>query len=162
MEPVVAAFLLALVHIFAGKLRFLEGIPVQPLALARGWNLGCVRVRAAAPELAEAQERLGESAGGFLSRLEHYAYVLALAGLAFFYGVERVTVRSRDERREREGEDATGSGAFWLSIGSFAFYTGLIGYSLADEADMGLRTRPFCDRDGAPLRRQRLRIARAP
>jgi len=25
MEPVVAAFLLALVHIFAGKLRFLEG-----------------------------------------------------------------------------------------------------------------------------------------
>ena len=115
MEPVVAAFLLALVHIFAGKLRFLEGIPRSRwLSLAGGISVAYVFARLL-PEPAEAQERLGESAGGFLSRLEHHAYVLALAGLAFFYGVERVTVRSRDERREREGEDATARERFGLA-----------------------------------------------
>lgn len=140
METAVAALLLALVHVFAGNLRFLGGVPRSRwLSLAGGISVAYVFARLL-PELAEAQERLGDSAGGFLARLEHHAYVLALAGLALFYGVERLTVRSRDERREREGEDAAGSTAFWLSIGSFAFYTGLIGYSLADEADEGLRT----------------------
>ncbi len=139
MEPAAAALLLALVHLFAGKLRFLEGIPRSRwLSLAGGISVAYVFARLL-PELADAQERLGESAGGFFGRLEHHAYLLALAGLAVFYGVERVTARSRDERREREGEDSASPAAFWLSIGSFAFYTGLIGYALDDEADAGLR-----------------------
>ena len=135
-----AAVVLAAVHVFAGKLRFLEGIPRSRwLSLAGGISVAYVFARLL-PELAEAQERLGETARGFFARLEDHAYLLALSGLALFYGVERVTVRSRDTRREREGRDAAGERAFWLSIGSFALYTGLIGYALEDEADAGVRT----------------------
>ncbi len=135
-----AAVVLAAVHVFAGKLRFLEGIPRSRwLSLAGGISVAYVFARLL-PELADAQERLGETAGGFFARLEDHAYLLALSGLALFYGVERVTVRSRDTRREREGRDAAGERAFWLSIGSFALYTGLIGYALEDEADAGVRT----------------------
>ena len=140
MEAALAAIALAAVHVFAGKLRFLDGIPRSRwLSLAGGISVAYVFARLL-PELAEAQERLGESADDLFVRLEHHAYLLALTGLALFYGIERMTVRSRDERREREGEDATGRGAFWLSIGAFAFYTGLIGYALEDEADAGVRT----------------------
>ena len=140
VEAALAAVLLAAVHVFAGKLRFLEGVPRSRwLSLAGGISVAYVFGRLL-PELAEAQERLGESVGGFFARLEDHAYLLALTGLALFYGVERVTVRSRDERRVREGDDAAGAGAFWLSICSFAAYTGLIGYALEDEADAGSRT----------------------
>jgi zinc transporter ZupT len=140
MDAGLAAIALAVVHVVAGKLRFLEGIPRSRwLSLALGISVAYVFARLL-PELAEAQERLGESVGGLLGRLESHAYLLALTGLGVFYGIERMTVRSRGERREREGEDATGRGAFWLSIGSFALYTGLIGYTLEDEADAGVRT----------------------
>jgi zinc transporter ZupT len=141
MEAALAEIALAGVHLFAGKLRFLESIPRSRwLSLAGGISVAYVFARLL-PELAEAQERLRTSADDLLfARLEHQAYLLALLGLSVFYGIERITVRSRDERREREGEDATGGGAFWLSIGSFAFYTALIGYALEDEADAGVRT----------------------
>jgi len=87
MESGLAAVTLALVHVLAGKLRFLEGIPRSRwLSLAGGISVAYVFARLL-PELAEAQERLGESAGGVLARLEHHAYLLALAGLAIFYGV---------------------------------------------------------------------------
>ena len=138
METALAAVALASVHIFAGKLRFLEGIPRSRwLSLAGGIAVAFVFARLL-PELAEAQERFGESAGGVFARLEHHAYLLALTGLAVFYGVERITVRSRDARRTSGGDDATGPVAFWLSVGSFAFYTGLIGYALRDEAANGI------------------------
>ncbi len=136
METALAAVALACVHVFAGKLRFLEGIPRSRwLSLAGGISVAFVFARLL-PEVAEAQERLAASPG-VLARLEHHAYLLALTGLAVFYGIERITARSRDERRAAEGEDAAGRGAFWLSIGSFAFYTGLIGYALEDEAARG-------------------------
>lgn len=140
MQSGTAAVFLALVHLFASKLRFLDGIPRSRwLSLAGGIAIAYVFARLL-PELAEAQERLGDAAGGLFGRLEHHAYLLALAGLALFYGVERVTVRSRSERREREGKDTAGPRAFSLSIGSFAFYTGLIGYALEDASDAGGRT----------------------
>ncbi len=143
MEAGVAAVVLALVHVFAGKLRFLEGIPRSRwLSLAGGISVAYVFARLL-PELAEAQERLGESAGGVLARLEQHAYLLALTGLALFYAVEVATLRSRGERREREGEDAAGTVTFWLSIGSFGFYTGLIGYALQEEADASAQTLVF-------------------
>ncbi|MBD0291391.1 MAG: hypothetical protein ICV74_09060 [Thermoleophilia bacterium] len=140
IAPALAALLLGAVHLFAGKLRFLEGVPRSRwLSLAGGISVAYVFARLL-PELAAAQERLGESAQGFFARLDDHAYLLALAGLALFYGLERVTARSRGERREREGNDATGPTAFVVSVASFAFYTGLIGYALDDEANAGART----------------------
>jgi len=139
MQAALAAVLLALVHVFAGRLRFLGGIPRSRwLSLAGGISVAYVFARLL-PELADAQERLGESAGGLFARLEQHAYLLALAGLVLFYGVERASVRSREQRRECEGADGTGPTAFWLSIGSFAVYSGLIGSALEGEAAAGSR-----------------------
>ncbi len=139
VEAGAAALLLAFVHAFAGKLCFLDRIPRSRwLSLAGGMSVAYVFARLL-PELAEAQERLRE-AGGFFARLENHAYLVALAGLALFYGIERITARSRATRREHEGHDAAGRGVFWLSIASFALYTGLIGYALEDEAKAGGRT----------------------
>ncbi|MDQ3890931.1 MAG: hypothetical protein M3312_10335 [Actinomycetota bacterium] len=139
-QAAAAAAVLALIHVFAGKLRFLEGIPRSRwLSLAGGISVAYVFAKLL-PELADAQQRLGESARGFFVRLEDHAYLLALAGLALFYGVERVSAASRSARRDSVGEDETGSLAFWFSIGSFALYTGLIGYALAGEARIGVAT----------------------
>ena len=135
-----AAAVLALIHLLAGKLRFLEGVPRSRwLSVAGGISVAYVFAKLL-PELADTQERLGESAGGFFVGLEDHAYLLALAGLALFYGVERVSVASRSARRESAGEDETRPLAFWFSIGSFVVYTGLIGYALEGEARIGAGT----------------------
>ncbi len=140
IEPAVAAVLLAGVHAFAGRLRLLEGLPRSRwLSFAGGVSVAYVFARLL-PELGEAQARLGESAGGFFARLDDHAYLLALAGLALFYGIERMTLHSRGERRERDGNEDAAAAMFWLGIGSFAFYTALIGYALAEEAGAGTRT----------------------
>ena len=140
MEAGLAAALLAVVHVSAGNLRFLAGVPRSRwLSIAGGISVAYVFARLL-PELADAQERLGESARGFFAPLEEHAYLLALAGLALFYGVERTTVGSRDRRKKRAGAVAGSSAvAFWFSIGSFGVYTALIGSALTDEAAAGRR-----------------------
>ncbi len=71
---------------------------------------------------------------------------MALAGLALFYGVEALPA-ARATRREEGGEDRTGGGAVWLSIGSFAVYNALIGCLLLRSeldaaSELGLNTLP--------------------
>ncbi|MDP9369024.1 MAG: hypothetical protein M3Q03_12220 [Chloroflexota bacterium] len=41
------------------------------------------------PDLSEAQETVAEAAGERFSGLENHVYLLALLGLATFYGIER-------------------------------------------------------------------------
>ena len=130
----VAALALAVVHLIAGKLRLLQGIPRSAwLSAFGGVSVAYVFVHLL-PELAEGQEAIeggGEGGGeAILGFLEHHVYLVALIGLALFYGVERHSLASRHQRREHEGEDQTGEGAFWLSIASFAVYNAVIGYLL--------------------------------
>lgn len=79
------------------------------------------------PELARGQEVIDGSDIQLLSYLEHHAYLLALLGLAVFYGLERLIKQHRRELREHEEAH---SGVFWLHITAFAIYNGLIGYLL--------------------------------
>lgn len=128
---VVATFVL--VHLAAGKLRFLEGIPRSRwLSLAGGISVAYVFLHIF-PELEEAQQSLSEG-GDVLPFLEHHAYLVALGGLALFYGLERAVRSEQQERGEApgngEGETTTGAGIFWLHVASFAVYNALIGYLL--------------------------------
>jgi hypothetical protein len=124
---------LALVHLSAGRLRFLEGAPRSRwLSAAGGVSVAYVFVHLL-PELNEAQRAVEEGANGLLPFLEDHVYLLALAGLGVFYGVDRASLASRRERARTTGEDATSPLAFWLSIGSFAVYNGLVGYLLVRE-----------------------------
>lgn len=128
---------LALVHIFAGKLRFLEGTPRSVwLSAAGGVSVAYVFVHLL-PDLSEAQETVSEAVGEGLAALEHHVYLIALTGLVVFYGLERAAVTSRKHQRSATGEDATSMGIFWLHVSSFAAYNGLIGYVLNQRGQQG-------------------------
>ena len=154
MSPLFTGFLAALalgaVHLGAGKLRFLGGLPRSGwLSFAGGVSVAYVFVHLM-PELAEHQETLGGYEGVL------WAFVLALAGLVAFYGLERRALTDRAEaaeqadgatEKEAEAEvehhgtdDAkgdgeamhdAGEGGFALHLGSFALYNVLVGCLLA-------------------------------
>ncbi|HEX8645673.1 MAG TPA: hypothetical protein VF715_02155 [Thermoleophilaceae bacterium] len=130
-----AAVALALTHLLAGRLGSLSAVPRSRwLSAAGGVSVAYVFVHLL-PELSEAQDAVAEEAEGVLPFLESHVYLLALAGLSLFYGVEIASRRSR--AASRGGDDATGPAAFWLSIGSFATYNALIGYLLLHREDPG-------------------------
>jgi hypothetical protein len=70
--------------------------------------------------------------------LESEIYLVALAGLAVFYGLERYVRGARAETRRTGGEDRSAGGVFWLHIGSFGVYNVLIGYLLLHREQPGL------------------------
>lgn len=134
LPALVAALVLTAVHLFSGRLRFLDGVPRSAwLSAFGGISVSYVFVHLL-PELAEGQKAIegaaGDEAGPLLGFLEHHVYLMALLGLIVFYGVERHSLASRHERRGKGGEDRTHDDAFWLSIGSFAVYNAIVGYLL--------------------------------
>lgn len=127
--PFAAAVCLALIHLFAGRLHGMRAIPRSWwLSAAGGVSVAYVFVHLI-PELAEAQEVFRAAGRPVLGFAEHHVYLVALAGLAVFYGLENLALASRHRQRER-GEDRTSAGVFWLHITSFALYNLLIGYLL--------------------------------
>ncbi len=132
-HPILAlalALALALVHVFAGRLRFLSGTPRSRwLSTAGGISVAYVFVQLL-PELNKAEEAVSQEAQGALPFLESHVYLLALAGLALFYGVELSSRRSRKGDGNELADEPTGPRAFWLSVGSFAVYNALVGYLL--------------------------------
>ena len=130
-----AAVVLALVHLFGGGLRFLDRVPRSRwLSFAGGVSVAYVFVHLL-PELAEGQERLSAAAGPVLGAIERHTYLVALAGLALFYGLERLALASRRGARSRAGEEGTSEPVFWIHIGAFAAYNALVGYLLVHRED---------------------------
>lgn len=125
LVPLAAALFLAAVHIFAGKLRFLDGIPRSVwLSGAGGASVAYVFLHLL-PELAHGQETLAEAAGEWLGFLEAHIWIVALVGLAAFYGLERAAREAADD-----GSEASTRGVFWLHVVSFGLYNAIIGYLL--------------------------------
>jgi hypothetical protein len=126
---------LAIVHLFASKLRFLDVDPRSRwLSMAGGAAVAYVFLHLF-PELALAQESLERR--GPLGPLDtsHEIYLLSMVGLAVFYGLERAAKLSRHERRKAGEEDVPGPGVFWLHVVSFALYNALVGYLLLHRED---------------------------
>lgn len=125
-----AAMALALIHVFAGKMRFLSGIPRSRwLSAAGGVSVAYVFLHLL-PELAAAQEEFRASAGPLFGLVERHVYLVAMVGLAAFYGLEHLAMESRRAKHHGAGEDETTAGVFWVHIGSFAVYNLLVGYLL--------------------------------
>lgn len=124
------------VHLFAGNLRFIASMPRSRwLSFAGGTSVAYVFLHLL-PELFAAQEAIHGRWGHSLT--ERVAYLAALVGIVFFYGLERLVAVTRSRRGETtggEGETSTGRGVFWIHVGSFAFYNFLIGYLLVHEED---------------------------
>lgn len=128
---------LALVHLFAGRLRHLHSVPRSGwLSFAGGVSVAYVFIHIF-PELEEAQQTLG--AHDALAFIEHHAYLVALAGLASFYGLERLVKQNRRRqatlKQRAETQTSPSSGVFWLHVGSFALYNALIGYLMVYRED---------------------------
>jgi hypothetical protein len=133
-----AVVVLATVHLLAGKLRFLAVTPRSVwLSIAGGISVSYVFVHLL-PDLAEEQQTIREAAGESFGFLEYHVYLVALIGLATFYGLERSAKISRQRKRSAGKEDSTGSGVFWLHTASFALYNALIGYLLLHREQPGL------------------------
>lgn len=121
---------LAVVHLFSGRLHFLDVFPRSRwLSAASGISVAYIFVHTL-PDLAEEQETVREAAGESFSFLEYHVYLVALVGLATFYGLDRAAKTSRRRRRSLNREDSTEAGVFWLHAVSFSAYNALIGYLL--------------------------------
>ncbi len=129
--PLVAV--MALAHLFSGKLLFLGGIPRSPwLSASGGVSVAYVFLHVL-PELGHRQGAIEEAGGLGFAFLQHHVYIMALFGLGLFYGLERAA------KRERRGGAARPL-VFWLHIGSFSLYNALIGYLLLHREAPGLQS----------------------
>ena len=137
------AVVLALVHLFSGKVRFLEVTPRSIwLSASSGVSVAYVFVHIL-PELSQAQETIRGAVGKTLGFLEHHVYLLALLGLAVFYGLERAAKVSRQRNQKVGRGDVTSSGVFWMHVVSFALYNALIGYLLLHREESGVQSLLF-------------------
>lgn len=127
------ATLFAAVHVFGGRLRFLEKVPRSRwLSFAGGISVAYVFVQLL-PELAEHQEIIQEGVDGTpFQRVEAHVWLIALTGLSLFYCLEQF-IRSRAVQRELE----TSQRYFWLHVSFFSIYNILIGYLLIQNEDRG-------------------------
>lgn len=126
----VAALFLAGIHIGANRLAFLQAIPRSKwLSFAGGSAVTYIFLHLF-PELQEWQERVlgGKEEGIYFIR--HPLYLMALLGLACFYGLERMVREKKGEAAGETKETKENSEAFWLHISSFAVYNAIIGYLL--------------------------------
>src|SRR5919112_6008015 len=133
-----AVVVLAIVHLLAGKMRFLNVTPRSVwLSIAGGISVSYVFVHLL-PDLAADQRTIREAAGERFTFLEYHVYLVALIGLAAFYGLERAAKTSRQRNQSAGQDDSTEACVFWLHAASFALYNALIGYLLLHREKQGL------------------------
>lgn len=163
VAALVAAVVLSLVHVVTPLMRFLEGTPRSVwLSIAGGVSVAYVFIHLL-PELAAGQADISRVVGDEGVRFaERHVYLIALAGLAIFYGLDKLAKRSRGQVLEGEGgggegaqrggsgratgtppEESTGPAVFWIHMASFGVYNALIGYLLLHREEPGLRSLAF-------------------
>ena len=110
----VLAVCLALVHVFASRTQWVGRIPQRWwISIAGGVSIAYIFLDIL-PELSHAQSEVEHSSVPWLGYLEDHVYVLALAGLAAFYGLEKLALKSRSHQQNTQGADWTHPGVFWL------------------------------------------------
>jgi hypothetical protein len=120
---------LILVHLFSAELPFLaRATRNRWLSLAAGVPVAFVFLQIL-PALGRDQQTVVAAVGVLKNQL----YLVALAGLATFAGVEQAIQASRRRNRVAGAGNATSGGVFWLSITSYAGVNAIIGYLLLRE-----------------------------
>ncbi len=128
VAALVAAVVLAVVHLEARRLQLLDAVPRRRwLSFGAGVSVAYVFLHllpdVAAFELAAIEA--GHPSPGWL---------VVLAGLVAFYGLERAARSARPgPRRASTTADAVG----WLHVASYAAYNAVIGYVLVEQAELG-------------------------
>jgi hypothetical protein len=118
----------ALIHFSAKYMLFLNRLPRSRfLSFAGGIAVSYVFVHLL-PDLNTHQQVLENANHGWLRFVENHAYLMALVGLALFYGLESTVSRSTKKKQTKAN-----SSIFWLHVGVFFLYNMLIGYLLIQE-----------------------------
>ena len=129
---------LAAVHLLSRRLTFLDRLPRSRWLSVAGGVAVAYAVVHLLPELAEIHDALAAEAGAAGAwAAEHGGYLVALAGLVCFYGLERLAARTG--RRTGEDETHPPPAVFWLHVGSYALYNLLFGALLTEREDASWR-----------------------
>lgn len=130
---------LVAVHVWAGRLRFIDVIPRSRfLSVAGGMSVAYVFLRIL-PELGRTELQVGPEVREALNVPRHPIYLVALAGLVVFYGLERWATASREAHRAETGEDCPTAVVFWVSIASYAMVNFAVGHLLVGLQGLGVR-----------------------
>ncbi|MCE6949452.1 hypothetical protein LAZ29_00515 [Cereibacter sphaeroides] len=129
---------LGLIHIFIGRLRFLGHVPRSTWLSAAGGVAVAYVFLHILPELGAHQATFARELGLRAQVAETWVFLVGLAGLTTFYGLERLAKTSRSRSRAEGREDAVEARLFWIHLGSFALYNLLIGYLLVHREEPGL------------------------
>ncbi|QEG39371.1 hypothetical protein [Roseimaritima ulvae] len=127
MASLIGALFLAAVHLFGCKLRFLDVIPRSRwLSIAGGVAVAYALLHLL-PELNEyhgvLQDFASDTPFDFIA--SHVIWFFVLLGLLLFYGLEKAALSAK--------ADSQSNGVFWVHMGAYAFYNGLLGYLLVRE-----------------------------
>lgn len=117
-----------LIHLTSKQMEFLKVEPRSKfLSFAGGISVAYVFMHLL-PELGEYQEAF-EGTLESVEFLESHIYIIALFGLAVFYGLEQLAKHSK-RRGAEKGTYKASANVFWIHIASFALYNAIIGYLL--------------------------------
>ncbi len=139
------------VHLFVGRLRFLDVEPRSAwLSFAGGVAVGYVFLHVL-PELGSHSGIFAHATGLAEPLAEGLVYTLSLAGLALFYGVEKLILANRQNvaaapRSDPQSKDGKAgaaraqpeSGTFWLHIAATSLLVIVITYLLNHREDYGV------------------------
>jgi uncharacterized membrane protein len=137
-----AALVIALIHVSAPVLGRLAGAPRSAwLSAFGGVSVAYVFVHLI-PELAAWQARVDQRLAdaallGSARFAERHLYLVALLGLAAFYGLERLAIAVGGHRRSGEATEPNPPARrafFWIHLGSFGAFNALVGYLLVHHA----------------------------
>ncbi|MGY1707394.1 hypothetical protein ACI79C_22765 [Geodermatophilus sp. SYSU D00697] len=137
LGALVITVLLAALHVAAPRIRRLPLVPESVTgSFAGGLAVAYVFLHLL-PELAEGNEAIGEALSDVVEPtplLDLSVFLVALTGFAAFYGLERLA-----RRRAATGPGGQEpAGVYWLHLGSFMVYNGLITYTMALRLRTGL------------------------
>jgi hypothetical protein len=138
IEVIAATLLLALAYVLGGHRRATAMRHRRAwLSVGAGVSVAYVFIELL-PELREAHEKfLGAVAHQNLPIPEHRVSLAALLGFITFYGLEHLVDWSRRSGSKRMTGDHSRP-VFWLHIGGFAVYSGLVSYLLMRWETRGL------------------------
>lgn len=124
------ALAFAAIHLFIGRMSGLHAARRSGwLSFGGGVAVAYVFLHVL-PELVEHNTILAQWIGEDAWVADQVVYLVALAGLVVFYGLERHVQTSRKERLAERGEDRPHDAVFHIHMAAFAVYNLMIGYLL--------------------------------
>lgn len=117
---VFAILFLALVHLYANKAKVLGWVwHGRFLSFAAGLSFAYVFVDLL-PALEKGQPILKQTFGDIIPYFDRHAYLIALLGLLFYYGLQRTSLKS---------------GKFWPTFSGYLLFNFFVGASLSDSTN---------------------------